>query len=81
MNLDIQQVTRSLLDMIGDLTEAELDEAALDESFVDLGVDSLMALQLAVHLEREYGVRLSEEELAQMQNLRDILRVINERET
>ncbi|UFJ42433.1 acyl carrier protein [Brevibacillus humidisoli] len=79
MNVDIEQVKESLLEVVGELTETELDEAALDEPFAALGVDSLMALQLAVHLEREYGVRLSEEELAQMKNLRDILQVIDER--
>lgn len=74
-----EQIKQSLLEMVGELTETELGEEAIDQSFTALGVDSLMALQLAVHLEREYGVRLSEDELAKFHNLRDILQVIDER--
>lgn len=77
MKENIEEIKQSLLELIGDLTEQELGEEAVDQPFSNLGVDSLMSLQVAVHLEREFGVRFSEEEIASVNKLRDLLELID----
>ncbi|MBC2875734.1 MULTISPECIES: acyl carrier protein [Streptomyces] len=49
-------------------------EALTDEAhFIDdLGVDSLVALELAVTLERTYRVKVAEAEMAQMRRFPDV---------
>ncbi|MCI0725426.1 MAG: phosphopantetheine-binding protein [Chloroflexi bacterium] len=52
-----------------------LDEEliAYEANFVDdLGVDSLLALELMVNLEREYKLKLTEEDLREMTCLRSV---------
>ncbi|MFD2673304.1 acyl carrier protein [Marinicrinis sediminis] len=54
-------------------------DAYMAQPLSDLGIDSLSALELAVHLERELGARLEEDELAEVQTLADIAAVIDEK--
>ena len=50
---------------------AELEPGAIDPSvpFADAGIDSLMAMEIAVDVERRYGIRFDEEELKQVTSL------------
>ncbi|MFD6188510.1 MULTISPECIES: acyl carrier protein [unclassified Streptomyces] len=60
---------RTLLAEILDVDVAEISDRA---HFVDdLGVDSLMALEISVRLEAEYPVKLAEEELTELATLDD----------
>lgn len=58
--LDKEDLRSTVADVL-DVEEASVTDDAL---FVDdLGVDSLMALEVMVVLEKKYGVKLTEEEL------------------
>ncbi|MFC5217800.1 acyl carrier protein [Streptomyces coerulescens] len=60
---------RGLLAEILDVDVSEISDRA---HFVDdLGVDSLMALEITVRLEAEFPVKLAEEELTQLATLDD----------
>lgn len=63
--------------LVADILDVE-PEALTDEShFVtDFGVDSLIALELAVALERRYQVRIAEDEIAQVRRMPDVLRLV-----
>ncbi len=80
---DINEIKRRVIEITLEVTgEGEYpppDElnAALDKPLSDWGVDSLSALELAVHLERQFGTRLEEQELAQMQTLSDIVKLVD----
>ncbi|WP_405080181.1 acyl carrier protein [Paenibacillus chitinolyticus] len=78
--MEIVELQIKLIEWVGQLTEQELDERALSEPLQELGVDSLMALELAVHVERGFGVRLSEEELASIRTLEDIVKAARAKE-
>ncbi|MFD3907230.1 acyl carrier protein [Streptomyces sp. CB04723] len=55
---------RSTVADVLDVSESELTD---DAQFVgDLGVDSLMALEVMVVLEKKYGVKLGESELKEV---------------
>lgn len=68
-----------VIQLVEEMTQQALSEDALTQSFEELGIDSLMALELVVHLEREFGVRLSEEDLGTIRDLQDILNIAEAR--
>lgn len=71
MNTTIDR--ESLRDLVADVLDVEASAVTDDAHFVnDLGVDSLLALELAVTLERTYEVKIESEEVAEIQRLRDV---------
>ncbi|MFH9263218.1 MULTISPECIES: acyl carrier protein [unclassified Streptomyces] len=55
---------------IAEVLDLDIDEVTDDASFTeDLEVDSLMALEVVVVLEKKYGLRLEERELRQITSL------------
>ncbi|MGW7367832.1 acyl carrier protein [Streptomyces sp. NPDC054841] len=64
--LDKEQL-RDLVAEVLDLDVAEVTDTA--HFMDDLDVDSLMALEITVRLEKEYGVRLAEAELTSITSL------------
>ncbi|KJS52822.1 acyl carrier protein [Streptomyces rubellomurinus] len=61
--LDMDELRTTVADVL-DVDESELTDEA---DFVnEVGVDSLMAMEVMVVLERKYGVTLGEEELKQV---------------
>ncbi|MEV5016067.1 acyl carrier protein [Streptomyces sp. NPDC053780] len=59
-----------LRDLVAEVLDLEVADVTDDAHFVDdLDVDSLMALEITVRLEREYGVRLAENELSAITTL------------
>ncbi|MEU8961413.1 acyl carrier protein [Streptomyces sp. NPDC048491] len=60
-----------LRDLVADVLDLDVAEVTDDAHFTEeLDVDSLMALEITVRLEKEYGVDLSEPELAAITSLR-----------
>lgn len=60
--------------MIAELIE--VDDFSDDEHFVrDLGVDSMMALEIVSRIEKRYGIRISEESLRQIATFNDVVQV------
>ncbi|WP_431044255.1 acyl carrier protein [Streptomyces sp. P1-3] len=65
--LDLDELRTLIADVL-DVDEEELTEEA---NFVeDLGVDSLMALEVMVELEKKYSIKLGERELKKITCLR-----------
>lgn len=48
-----------------------------DVEFGDLGYDSLAVLETAAHVQREYGVRLVDDEVFEAKTPRDFLNLVN----
>jgi acyl carrier protein len=58
--------------------DEEAHRLADDSDFVDdLGVDSLMALEVLAVLEKKYGVRFAEQEMREVRTVRDAHRVVS----
>ncbi|MGN7401929.1 acyl carrier protein [Cytobacillus praedii] len=62
------------IQIISELTEVSIEEISDNTALLDLGFDSLMALELSVYLEREFEIRLTEDELVNMKTLKDIMK-------
>lgn len=73
-------VLAELHEVIADVIDVDQDAIEYDTHFInDLGVDSLLSLEVLVTLERKYGVKLSEQDLQQMYSLRQIHELLNSR--
>lgn len=56
--------------IVAEVLDLEPDDITDDANFIDdLGVDSLMALEIVVVLEKRFGVRFAETELRQVTSL------------
>lgn len=77
----MNKLENRILELVEQITGEPLEqgEQVWARSFEELRIDSLMALELAVHLEREYSVYLSEEELEGLRNLRDVVEIVQSR--
>ena len=47
---------------------AEIDEVPDDQPFKDLGIDSMMAIEIVAEVERTYKLSIPEEELQELTN-------------
>jgi acyl carrier protein len=60
---------------------AEMDEASVvvSESLADLGIDSLMSVEIAVDVERAFGLRFDETELKEVRSFRSLVEITRRR--
>lgn len=61
-----------LRDLIAEIVEMEPGKITAEANFVeDLGMDSMMALEILAAMEKKYKIQIPEEKLAQLRNLKD----------
>jgi acyl carrier protein len=71
---DIQKEVKRLIAEVTERDPAEISDTALFEN--DLGVDSLMALEVMVAIDKKYKIRIPEEEFARIKNVQDAVGVV-----
>ncbi|MDQ0795502.1 acyl carrier protein [Streptomyces sp. B1I3] len=86
MSIDaVAQLDREeLRTLLAETIDAEVSQVGDDTDFVEeLGVDSLMALEVVVVLERTYGIKFDEQEMRTVTTLSsahdEVLRKLGER--
>ncbi|MFD8827773.1 acyl carrier protein [Streptomyces sp. NPDC059605] len=73
MSVESTLNTSELRELVADTLDVESSELTDDALFIEeLGVDSVVALELLVTLEQRYGVKIPEEELAVLRTFPDI---------
>ena len=61
-----EQIKEKVLAIVSEILEVEVEELKDDAHFVkDLGMDSMMALEILASLEKQFKIVIPEEELAQ----------------
>jgi acyl carrier protein len=50
-----------------------------DTPFADLGIDSMMAIEIVADVEKSYDITISEEELAELTNLSAVYQKVKEK--
>ena len=55
---------------------AEIDEVPDDVPFKNLGIDSMMAIEIVAEFERTYKIKVPEDELAQIRDLNSIVELV-----
>jgi acyl carrier protein len=68
-----------LRDLVAELAELEPDEIDLDTPFPDAGIDSLLAMEIAVHVEARFGVRFEDADVREAQTVRALAALVGER--
>ena len=68
---ELREALRSIVAEI-----AELDEVPDDKLFKDLGIDSMMAIEIVAEVERRYKLKIPEQELEQIRDLNSVLSLV-----
>jgi acyl carrier protein len=55
---------------------AEIDEVPDDVAFKELGIDSMMAIEIIAEIERRYRIKVPEQELEQVRDLDSVVALI-----
>lgn len=55
---------------------AEIDEVPDNTAFKDLGIDSMMAIEIVAEVERTYGLKIPEDELEQITDLDSVVALV-----
>jgi acyl carrier protein len=70
---NLEQEIRSL---IAEIVEIDVDKITPDANLVeDLGMDSMMALEILASVEKKYKIKIDEEYLTKLTSLRQIVEV------
>lgn len=71
---EIRQEVRKLIAEITERGPEEISDTAL---FIeDLGIDSLMAIEMLVAIDKKYRIQISEEEFGTIKNVNDAVAVV-----
>ncbi|NQT23580.1 MAG: acyl carrier protein [Candidatus Omnitrophica bacterium] len=77
--IDEKTLENEVRKIISDIVEIETEKITIDANFVeDLGMDSMMALEILGTLEKKYKLIIPEENLTKMTNLTQVLKIINQ---
>jgi acyl carrier protein len=72
-------LTRTMRAAAGEDESVDLDGEILDLSFEDLGYDSLAVMETASVVQREFALRIPEEDLSTIETPREFLALVNDR--
>jgi len=70
-------IRNKIKEAIANVSDIELEDIPDDASFKeDLGLDSLVLLEISVDIELQFGLEVSEEDLAQLHTLQDAVELV-----
>lgn len=71
-----EQIRQAVKELVGEITEKPVAQISDSASFREqLGLDSLMATELMVSVERKYQIQIPEEEFTKIKNVNDAVAV------
>ena len=73
-NDDLREALRAIVAEV-----AEIDEVPDDVPFKDLGIDSMMAIEIVSDVERTHKIKIPEDELAKVVDLNSVLELVQEK--
>lgn len=75
----MQNIDNEIRDIIAVIIEKEPAQIAPDALFFeDLGVDSMMALEILVAIEKKYKIKIPEEKLPELKTLNAVIAIARE---
>ncbi len=76
----IENIENDIRSMIADIVGISPEKITPEASFTeDLGMDSMMALEILASLEKKYKLRIPEESLIKIKNLNETVKLIRGR--
>ncbi len=77
--MDVKILEDELRGIIAEIIEADPVEITLEAKFVeDLGMDSMMALEILAAMEKKYKIQIPEDKLGKIRNLKEVISLTNE---
>ena len=77
MKVNVGNLEKELKDLVAEIMECDPTEITPDANFIeDLGMDSMMTLEVISSLEKKYKLRIPEENLAKITNLKSVTELI-----
>jgi len=75
--IDDKKLENELRAIIAEIVEIDPDKITLDASFVDdLGMDSMMALEILSEIEKKFKIHIPEDKLSKLRNLKAALLLV-----
>ncbi len=74
MNEDLKQKLKEII-----IEVAEIEDIPDDKPFKDLGIDSMMAIEIITDVERYYKIKIPEEELERIVDLNSVVVLVEEK--
>ncbi|MBF0522405.1 MAG: acyl carrier protein [Candidatus Omnitrophica bacterium] len=72
-------VEKDILDLVAEVLEEEPKKIDFDANFVkDLGMDSMMALEILAAIEKKYRITIPEENLGKFVTLNETVRIVKD---
>ncbi len=65
--------------IVAEIAEIDMDLISLDATLKEIGVDSLMSVEIAVWVEQRWGVHFSEDDLNAMLCFRDLVQLTEQK--
>ena len=77
MTFTADEIRMEIKRLIAEVTEREPDEVSDTANFQEeLGVDSLMAMEVMVAVDKKYKINIPEEEFAKIRNVNDTVDIV-----
>lgn len=78
-NITTQDLEQQLRELIAKIVEIEPEKITPDANFVeDLGMDSMMALEILAAIEKKYKIQIPEEKLNRLRDLKSVAKLTME---
>jgi len=75
--IDFKKVKDEVKKLVSEITEIPENDLSEEARFAeDLGVDSMMALEIVASIEKRYKVAIPEEEIPNIRSLKDVYKVL-----
>jgi len=77
--ISAHSIEERIKNIVAEIVEVEPEEVTIEADFVDdLLMDSMQALEILASLEKEFSVKIPEEYLGKIENLKSLMELLDE---
>lgn len=76
-NWTAEEIRNEVKELVSKVTEREPEEISDTAPFIEeLGIDSLMAIEILVSMDKKYKIQISDEDFAKVKNVNDAVELV-----
>jgi len=77
-DIDMNNLENEIKAIVSEVTEIDPKQITLEANFVEkLGMDSMMALEVLASIEKKYKIKIPEENLMKIINLKQTIKIVS----